>query len=113
MWPSVSLPPFITTQPQLQVVNLGQSAHFSVIAGGAAPLGYQWRFQGNDIPGATDLLFTIGSTHVSDAGAYSVVVTNIAGSVTSSDAFLFFVALFAVGDNSFGGKALSLTKHSM
>src|SRR6185503_16953813 len=46
-------PPSITNQPQSQTVALGQDATFSVGAAGSTPLGYQWRFNANDISGAT------------------------------------------------------------
>ena len=83
-------PPTITLQPQppVQSVNVGQSASFTVTAAGTAPLSYQWRFNGTPIAGATEIGYTRNNVQTSDAGSYSVVVTNIAGSVTSSDAIL-------------------------
>ncbi|HWA24327.1 MAG TPA: immunoglobulin domain-containing protein [Lacunisphaera sp.] len=80
--------PSITTQPANVSVTAGQPASFSVTANGTAPLSYQWRKDGNNLGGATSSTFSINSTVTGDAGNYSVVVSNSAGSVTSNDASL-------------------------
>ena len=80
--------PAITAQPQNQSVTAGTAATFSVTASGTAPLSYQWRFNGTNITGATATSFPRNNVQPADAGSYSVVVTNIAGSVTSSNAIL-------------------------
>ena len=81
-------PPVITAQPQGLYLNQGQSATFSVAATGKAPLAYQWRFNGVDIPGATATAFTRSSAQLTDAGTYCVFITNTVGSVISSNATL-------------------------
>jgi autotransporter-associated beta strand protein len=80
--------PSITNQPQGQTVFVGQNATFNASAIGTAPLSYQWRFNAANIPGATESSYTRTNTQLTDAGSYSVVVTNVAGSVTSSNAVL-------------------------
>jgi hypothetical protein len=80
--------PVITTQPQSQGIATGNGVTFSVIATGTSPLSYQWLFNGTNIYGATTNPFTIGSAQLTNAGIYSVTVTNIAGGVTSSNAVL-------------------------
>ena len=75
-------PPSITTQPQSQTVIAGQSASFSVAATGTAPLSYQWRFNGTNIAGATATNYTKANVQATNAGNYSVVATNSAGSAT-------------------------------
>src|SRR5262249_9745136 len=44
--------PFIINQPANQTVTVGGTATFSVLAGGTAPLTYQWTFQGTNLDGA-------------------------------------------------------------
>lgn len=83
-----ALPPSITAQPQSQTVNVGAPASFSVTATGTAPLGYQWKKGGSDVAGATASTYSIAASQTTDAGSYTVVVSNGAGSATSSAATL-------------------------
>jgi glucose/arabinose dehydrogenase len=80
--------PVITTQPQNITVAQGNSATFRVTATGTAPLSYQWRKNGTNINGATSSSYTISNPTANDAGNFSVVVSNSAGSVTSNSATL-------------------------
>ena len=80
--------PSITAHPARATVCQGAAASFTVTASGAAPLTYQWRKNAVNIPGATSSSFSIAATSAGDAAAYSVVVTNGCGSVTSADAVL-------------------------
>jgi Bacterial Ig domain/Immunoglobulin domain/Purple acid Phosphatase, N-terminal domain/Immunoglobulin I-set domain len=81
--------PSITTQPVGQTVTAGQTASFSVAATGTAPLTYQWKKNGAVIPGATSSSYTTPATTSSDNGAqFTVLVSNSAGSATSSAATL-------------------------
>src|SRR6185369_5306274 len=75
--------PTITTQPQNQTVPAGGTALFSATATGTAPLVYGWRLAGTNLPSATNATLTIPNAQSANAGSYTVVVTNIAGSVTS------------------------------
>jgi pectate lyase len=76
--------PTIAVQPLPQNVGVGQSAAFSVSATGTAPLSYQWRKNGADITGANAATFTIGSAQVTDAGSYTVLVSNTVGTALSN-----------------------------
>jgi glucose/arabinose dehydrogenase len=80
--------PTISSQPSSLNIPVGQPATFSVTANGTAPLSYQWRKNGANINMATLSSYTINSTQLSDAGNYSVVVSNSVSSVTSTDAIL-------------------------
>jgi invasion protein IalB len=81
--------PSITTQPASQTIASGQTATFSVTATGTAPLSYQWRKNGTAIGGASSASYTTPSETTADNGAlFSVVVSNSAGSATSSNATL-------------------------
>ncbi|MCX6929071.1 MAG: immunoglobulin domain-containing protein, partial [Verrucomicrobia bacterium] len=74
--------PTITTQPVSQTVNTGVNVTFTVVATGTAPLSYQWRLNGTNLPGATSATLTLNSVTAANAGSYSVRVRNSAGSVT-------------------------------
>ncbi len=81
--------PAISTQPVNQAVTAGQTATFTVVATGTAPLAYQWQKNGASISGATAASYTTPATTISDSGsAFAVVVTNTAGTVTSASATL-------------------------
>ena len=85
---AVPTPPSITGQPQNQTVSQTSSATFTVTAAGSTPLAYQWRFNGAGLTGATASSYTIASAQPTNAGSYSVIVTNAYGMVTSSLATL-------------------------
>jgi photosystem II stability/assembly factor-like uncharacterized protein len=81
--------PTITAQPAALTVTEGDGAVFTVGASGSAPLAYQWKRGGVDIPGATASTYTLTTTTLSDDGAvFTVTVSNSAGSVTSAAAVL-------------------------
>ena len=82
--------PTIATPPAAMTVRMGASAFFSVQATGEL-LGFQWRKDNVDIPGATDPLLLLTNVEPSDAGSYSVVVNNPGGSVTSPEGALTVV----------------------
>src|SRR5207245_2685828 len=81
--------PTITTPPANQTVTAGQTASFSVVAAGTAPLSYQWQKNGANIAGAISSSYTTPATTTADSGStFRVVVTNTAGTVTSAAATL-------------------------
>jgi hypothetical protein len=84
----VLVPPSITAQPQSQEIAHGSNVTFTVTADGTLPLGYQWRFNGTNLADATASACTVTNAQAKDAGSYSVVVSNIAGTLTSTDAVL-------------------------
>jgi hypothetical protein len=86
---AAAVAPSITTQPAGQTVTAGQTASFTVVATGTAPLTYQWKKNSVAISGATSSSYTTPATASSDSGAqFTVVVSNTAGSVTSTAAAL-------------------------
>lgn len=80
--------PTVTSMTGDQTVLLGASATFSVAASGTAPLAFQWRRDGLALSGATTATLTLNAVQTTDAGLYSVVVTNGAGSVTAGPSLL-------------------------
>jgi len=81
-------PPVIEAQPTNQTASAGNSVEFSVVAAGSGLLSYQWLFQGGDLPGATNDTLILNNVQLSQAGDYSVLVTNAFGAVLSSNAVL-------------------------
>ena len=84
-------PPLITSAPQSQTAQLSSNATFTVSASGTPPPGYQWRFGGNAIAGATSTNLTLTNVLFAQAGSYSVVVTNAGGSATGGPVTLTVV----------------------
>ncbi len=80
--------PLVDIQPEPITVMAGQSATFKVFAGGQNPFTYQWRKDGTAIVGAAASSYTIAATAVADAGLYSVLVTNVGGTVISKSVSL-------------------------
>lgn len=86
---SAPVAPTITTPPAAQSVTVGDPVTFTVVASGTAPLSYQWNLNGSAISGATAAFYTIGSAQTSNAGSYTVTVSNgTAPAATSSAAVL-------------------------
>lgn len=78
--------PSISSQPQGASKTVGQSLSLSVTAtvSDGGTMSYQWKKNGTNISGATSSTFSINSVALSDAGDYSVVVTNTLGATTAT-----------------------------
>jgi pectin methylesterase-like acyl-CoA thioesterase len=85
---TVWVPPSISAQPANLTVTNTQSATFSVTASGAPAPAYQWYFGTNAISGATGSSYNLAGATAANIGNYFVVITNSAGSITSSVASL-------------------------
>ncbi|HTV39130.1 MAG TPA: immunoglobulin domain-containing protein [Candidatus Sulfotelmatobacter sp.] len=81
-------PPTITTQPESQAVQEGNPVTFSVSVSGQSTLYYQWLFNGENIPGATDSTYSLANAQLSNAGTYSVLISSPLGNTVSSNAIL-------------------------
>jgi hypothetical protein len=77
--------------PASQTLSMGQSASFTVMAGGLNPQ-YQWRHAGTNLLQATNATYRIASSVAGQDGNYDVVVTNSFSSITSIVATLTFYA---------------------
>ncbi|MBI5770412.1 MAG: immunoglobulin domain-containing protein [Verrucomicrobia bacterium] len=81
---SAGLAPAVAAPPASQAVAVGQPVNLRVIpAASVLPLTYQWRKNGVNLPGATSATYTLPAYATGDAGAYDVILSNSAGSVTS------------------------------
>jgi len=76
------------SQPADRTVNGGDAATFSASVLGSGPLSYQWMLDGAPIPGATDATFTIPQVIYTNAGAYSLRVSNPLSTNTTRSAVL-------------------------
>jgi hypothetical protein len=83
-----TLSPAITVQPSNRVAVVGNNISFTVSANATPPPAYQWRFNGADLSGATASALQLPSITLTQAGSYSAVITNLAGSATSGTALL-------------------------
>ncbi len=81
-------PPTIINQPQALAVTKGAQAVFSVYATGTGTLTYQWKKGGVPIGGATNTALILNPVQYSDAGTYTVDVTDSNGTTTSASAGL-------------------------
>ena len=99
--------PAIQSQPQSATVTAGASVSFSVTATGHPTLSYQWYFNGAAISGATSSSYSISSAQASNAGSYTVTVTNVIKSVTSNAATLTVSAATQPTKSGGGGGAPS------
>jgi sugar lactone lactonase YvrE len=84
----LNVAPVIWVQPQDQTTAQGQTASFTVTAAGTAPLQFQWWFNNAPTPGPNAATYILPNVQPTDAGPYSVIITNNWGSVTSSLATL-------------------------
>ena len=81
--------PSVATQPAGGSPYVGTSFSLSVGAQGTAPLAYQWLLNDAPITGATLSSLTLSALTTNQSGAYSVIITNSAGSITSNPANVF------------------------
>lgn len=82
------IPLTIVSGPTNQVVNVGGTAYLSVTADNVSPIYYQWLFNGSPLSNDTNATLTLSPVNITNGGAYSVVLTNSTGSVTSGVALL-------------------------
>jgi len=86
--PSPQAAPLVTVQPRSQMVLAGTSAILRVSASGSLPISYQWCQDTASLPGATNNTYSLTGVQPGQAGAYTVVLTKLSGSVTSNPALL-------------------------
>ena len=110
------LPAVILSPPQSQSNLAGATVSLSVTSVSTVPVTYQWRFNGTNLPGATDRTLTLQWITPDQQGAYSVALSNAYGTVESADAMVSVAGLVAWSggsQNSFGinlGDVVSLSR---
>jgi uncharacterized repeat protein (TIGR03803 family) len=101
----VSSKPVFVLQPTNLSVLPGAPASLSVTVVGDTPYHYQWLFNGTNLVasstkytgGVTNATLTIVNVMPTNAGSYTVIVTNTLGSITSSVAALSITPVTAPG----------------
>jgi len=84
----ISAPPTIHRSPQGHFIAPGETTTLRVVAGGTAPLSYQWHLDGTPVPGATNAALRLVGFEAVQSGTYTVEVANYLGAATSSPARL-------------------------
>lgn len=104
--------PLILQQPSDLVVTQNSTAVFTVVAGGMTPLSYQWSFNGTNITSATSPSYTIPVVDGTNAGGYSVIISNSLGSTNSRTATLTVLlpvsGVVTQGTNGLSGVTISI-----
>lgn len=93
--------PTITANPVDRGALPGGSVSFSATATGSNPLSYQWLFNDAPISGATAQTLTVSNVSAGNEGRYACVVTNSAGSATSTSAKFVLQRTFAEWQTQF------------
>jgi alpha-tubulin suppressor-like RCC1 family protein len=83
---AVVVPPAFTRQPAGASVPVGMPLTLSAAVSGTAPLNYQWRFNGTNVPGANTNSLNFAGLNPDDFGDYQLVVSNYGGVITSATA---------------------------
>jgi len=84
----IAIAPRILIQPKGGTRYWGGTMSFTSVLAGSAPLSYQWLKDGEAIPGANNSSLALTNLKLTNAGGYSLLVTNIYGRTTSTVAFL-------------------------
>jgi alpha-tubulin suppressor-like RCC1 family protein len=82
------LAPYFVTQPVGAAVSAGANRTLTGLANGSQPIGYQWQRNGTNLTGASQTALALTSVAAADSGAYTLVVSNLAGVCTSAVAQL-------------------------
>ncbi|HTV63269.1 MAG TPA: immunoglobulin domain-containing protein, partial [Verrucomicrobiae bacterium] len=83
-----NIAPAITIEPTNEIALWDERTNFVVAATGVPAVSYQWSFDGTNISGATNAVLTLADLQATNAGNYTVQVTNVFGSLVSSNATL-------------------------
>jgi hypothetical protein len=85
---TVVVPPRITLQPVGLSVNPGSNVTFTVAATGTGLVRYQWRFNGQDVPGATSPTLILSNVQLGNDGSYVAMITDDFATIASTVARL-------------------------
>jgi endonuclease/exonuclease/phosphatase family metal-dependent hydrolase len=92
-----TIPPVVTQQPASTAAIEGGAATFAAVVSGTAPLRYQWNFNSQPLPGATNNTLVLTGLSTNQTGTYSLTITNAAGATNSTTAALTVIPPNASG----------------
>jgi len=95
--------PVFNSQPASTTNTIGDSVVFSAGVFGIGPITFQWQRDGLDIPGATNVYYAISGVQTNDAGTYTLLATDAAGTTSSTAAVLTVLPWSFTVLHSFGG----------
>src|SRR4051812_18582087 len=75
--------PTITSPPLSKLVTAGQPVSFTITASSGQTMSYQWKHNGQLVPGAAEATLSIAAAARGDAGWYQVAVSNATGTTKS------------------------------
>ena len=104
--------PLILVGPAPQSATVGSTAQFSVNAAGSGTLSYQWSLNKTPISGASSPTLSIASVKATDAGSYTVTVTNSVGTIVSAPATLTILSLIVPPSITLQPNKISVTAGS-
>jgi hypothetical protein len=81
-----SVPPILTTQPQSLTVASQTAVSLSAVASGTPPFAYQWWKDNSKVRQQTNATLLLRYPQAKDSGDYTIVITNMAGAITSAPA---------------------------
>lgn len=100
---SVTVVPFVITAiPTGEATVFGGDTFLNSVTAEGPSLSYQWRQNGVDLPGQTNTLLTVANVTTNEAGAYSVIVSNVFGWTESPGATLTVVPIAVVSQPAGG-----------
>jgi hypothetical protein len=99
---SVETPPAITLQPESRNAAVGSDIVLSVTVIGSEPLVYQWSRDGVVLPGSTGAELALASLVPSDAGSYTVSISNFAGLLESDAAVINVIQPVVIAEQPSG-----------
>ncbi len=94
--------PAFTTLPQSIGAAEGSDVSFTATVRSERTVSFQWRFNGNAIPGATAATLALTNVRLGDAGAYTLAASDEFGTSASPPALLAVLRIQAVEKNAAG-----------
>jgi hypothetical protein len=104
--------PLVVTdlQPLFQTAGQGEPLSFAVVAGGVAPLTYQWTLDGQGIPSATNSVYAF--TGLLGTNYYAVSISNSLGSANSSTGMVVGVAGTYLNSSNYFGTQITCSGYT-